>query len=387
MRYVPFGNTGETVSALGFGVMRLPPPPDGSGRVDRGHAARVLETAYEQGITYYDAAENYLGGESEGILGDALHDVRDRVRFATKFGIWHVEAGTPGDVERLLEGQLRRLRTDRVDFYLIHAVTDARWPRFLAMDLPGTLFRLKREGFLRHVGFSFHGTPSLFRSVLDAYDWEFAQVQFNYVDRDMQAGESGLRLADARGLGTVVMEPLRGGQLVRGLPETAAAALRTAAPGRSPADWGLGWLWNRPDVDVVLSGMENAAQVLANCAAASRGGPGTMPPEELAAVDAVAGDVRGRYRVRCTYCRYCKRCPQRIDIPDMMQLYNDAHGFSRATAAAAYGHYPYKPDACVRCGACEEACPQNLPIMDIMEEVAAFFGQPGASDQEKEDDG
>jgi predicted aldo/keto reductase-like oxidoreductase len=376
MRYRELINTGERVSALGFGIMRLQKDPHHPDRIDRRLANEMVACAIDHGVNYFDTAQNYSAGESESVLGEALRGRRDQVHIATKVGFWHTKDGLPG-VEAHLASQLKRLETDHIDFYMIHALTDARWKTFQEIGLLDFLERKKREGIIRHVGFSYHGSPGFFRQVIDAWEWEFTQLQFNYVDREMQAGEEGLKLAHHKGIDTIIMEPLRGGQLVRELHPAIRTILHDANPDKSLAQWGLEFLWNRPDVGMVLSGMTSMADVRENIALAERATIGMLTEQEVAAMEQ-AGDIyRSLIRVPCTICRYCSDCPQGIDIAQIMKVYNNSATMNPEAARKQYGEIVRAGKECVTCGYCEDVCPQDIRIMKTLREAAAFFAGNG----------
>jgi predicted aldo/keto reductase-like oxidoreductase len=372
MRYHVLKKTGERLSVLGFGIMRLLRDPEQPDRIDRKLANEMVRYAIDHGVNYFDTAQNYSAGESESVLGEALRGMRDQVKIATKVGFWHTKEGLPG-LENHLKSQLQRLETDHIDFYLIHALTDARWETFKEIGLLDFLERKKREGVIRHVGFSFHGSPLFYREVIGAWDWEFTQIQFNYVDRYMQAGEEGLVLANRHGIDTIVMEPLRGGQLVREVHPAIRRVLQEANPDKTLAQWALEYLWNRPDVDLVLSGMTAMTDVRENIALAERAEAGMLAPPEVAALEK-AGDIyQSLIRVPCTLCRYCEACPQGIDIARVMRVYNNSATMDPLAAAKQYRDIISQGKGCVDCGQCEDVCPQDIRITEVLGEAATFF--------------
>lgn len=372
MRYHVLGNTGERVSVLGFGIMRLLPDPEHPDRIDRKLANEMVHYAIDRGVNYFDTAQNYSAGESESVLGEALRGRRDQVKIATKVGFWHTKEGLPG-IEAHLKAQLQRLETDHIDFYMIHALTDDRWKAFKEIGILDFFEKKRREGVIRHVGFSYHGSPSFYWQVIGAWDWEFTQIQFNYVDRCMQAGEEGLVLAHRHGIDTIIMEPLRGGQLVREVHPAIRQVLREANPGKTMAQWALEYLWNRPDVDLVLSGMTTMEDVRENIFLAERAEVGMLTSREVAALEK-AGDVyQSLIHVPCTLCRYCNSCPQGIDIARVMRVYNNAVTMDHAAARKQYGEIIGQGKECLNCGRCEEVCPQDIRITEVLREAAAFF--------------
>jgi predicted aldo/keto reductase-like oxidoreductase len=256
---------------------------------------------------------------------------------------------------------------------MIHALTDARWKTFKEIGLLDFLEKKKREGIIRHIGFSYHGSPHFYREVIGAWDWEFTQLQFNYVDREMQAGEAGLELAHRHGIDTIIMEPLRGGQLVRELHPAIRQVLRNANPEKSLAQWALEFLWNRPDVDMVLSGMTTMDDVKENIELGERAEIGMLKPHEVAALEK-AGDIyQSLIRVPCTLCRYCSECPQGIDIARVMRVYNNSVTMDPGVAHKQYAEIINLGKECITCGYCEDVCPQDISIMRTLREAADFF--------------
>jgi predicted aldo/keto reductase-like oxidoreductase len=372
MQYKELGRTGEKVSVLGFGIMRLPYTQDEPKVVDLKQSYEMIQYAYDNGVNYFDTAQNYMKGESETILGEAVKGFREKIYLATKVGIWHLQKDIR-DIEELLEGQLERLQTDYIDFYMIHALTDDRWTKFREAGIIDFFERKKREGVIRHYGFSYHGTPFFFQKIVDEYDWEFVQLQFNYVDRNIQAGEQGLIYADQKGLGTIIMEPLRGGQLVQNLPEQIKTVLQSVAPHRTMADFGLNWLWNREDVDLVLSGMSNMSQVEENIRFAAMARPGMMSQVELGALQEAEKMYSSMIQVKCTLCRYCLPCPSEINIPSIFNAYNMAFTGALESGLKRYRHETSDATPCLECGQCEEKCPQSILIREKLKEISAFF--------------
>ncbi len=385
MKYRPFGRSGWKVSALGFGCMRLPvvgQPPT----IDEPLAMRMLRHAIDRGVNYVDTAYGYHGGESERFVGRALQDgYRHKVRLATKMPTWLVK--TSGDFDRYLDEQLEKLRTDRVDFYLLHALNASRWANVQGLDVLDWAERAVHDGRIGGLGFSFHDAYPVFQEIIDAYDgWALCQIQHNYMDVANQAGTRGLRYAASKGLPVVIMEPLLGGKLVS--PPPAVAKHWDEAPTRrSPAAWALQWLWNQPEVSVVLSGMSAMDQVEENLASAGVSLVGSLTTAELAVVDAVRDVYQGSSPIPCTRCGYCMPCPSGVDIPGNLAMYNAGAMFGAPqTARREYalllrlyeaGMLPGDTRAarCAQCGACEEKCPQGIPIRRWMPLVHATLGE------------
>jgi predicted aldo/keto reductase-like oxidoreductase len=377
MQYRSFPKLPATpVSALGFGCMRLPTRDADPAHIDEELATRLVRRAIDAGVNYLDTAYPYHAGESERFLGRALRDgYRERVQLATKLPVWHVTS--PRDWERLLDEQLRRLATDRIDFYLLHALGAERWEQVRALGGLPALERARRDGRIGHLGFSFHGSLDAFKTIVDGYDWEHCLIQYNFLDEEYQAGRAGLRYATARGVGVAVMEPLRGGALAAVPP---AVARLLAASGRewSAAEWALRWIWHHPEVVTVLSGMNSLAQLDENLAVAGAALPGSLTPDDLAVVAQVRDFFQARMRVPCTTCGYCQPCPHGVAIPDVLALYNAAAMFeSRESPARVYDLLFVRDgagaEACEECGECEPKCPQEIEIIARLKEAHAHL--------------
>lgn len=356
MEYRKFGKTDMTPSILGFGMMRLMKNEDGT--INEQWAVETLRAAIDDGLTYVDTAYAYPG--SEVVTGLCLADgYREKVTLATKLPVNKVE--TEEDFLRILDEELERLRTDHIDVYLLHALNRDRWDHVVKKNILPMVERAKAAGKIRHIGFSFHDDLDVFKTILNGYDgWEFCQLQINYMDVNYQAGLEGLRLAHEKGLAVVIMEPLRGGGLVN-VPEEVAAMLP-----KSPVESALDFLWNIPEVSVVLSGMGTTEQVQQNMAYAHRATAGMLTAEENAAILAAGDKMRASLQVPCTGCDYCNICPQEIAIPKIFAIANklqqDGNWIkAQADYKALEGHDASK---CVQCGACVEACPQHIAIFE-----------------------
>ncbi|MBP7212892.1 MAG: aldo/keto reductase [Anaerolineaceae bacterium] len=377
MNYRNFGKTGYQTSALGFGCMRLPQLPDGG--IDEAEASRILRFAIDRGLNYVDTAWSYHGGESEGWLGRALQDgYREKVAVATKMPSWLVEKTE--DFDFYFEQQLQRLQTDHVDFYLLHTMKKEYWEKYKALNVFEWAERQKAAGKIRNFGFSFHDEFSVFEEILNGYDgWDFCQIQYNYMDVDYQAGMRGLKAAAERGLGVVIMEPLKGGRLaIAEPPAPVAEAFSQAESPRKPAEWALQWLWNQPEVSVVLSGMSNFEQVKENIESAGRSGAGSLSEAEVQMMADVRDAWQGLAPVACTHCEYCLPCPSGVEIPNIFEIYNNSmmydlqeQGKRRYLKEIPEGS---RADACVECGTCESLCPQNLTIIDYLKDAHLYLG-------------
>ena len=385
VKYRSFGRSGWKVSALGFGCMRLPvagQPPT----IDEPLAMRMLRHAIDHGVNYVDTAYGYHGGESERFVGRALQDgYRQKVSLATKMPTWLIKAS--GDFDRYLDEQLEKLRTDRIDFYLLHALNQSRWANVHGLGVLDWAERAVREGRIGGLGFSFHDAYPVFQEIIDAYDrWALCQIQHNYMDVANQAGTRGLRYAASKGLPVVIMEPLLGGKLASS-PPAVAKCWDEAPTRRSPADWALQWLWNQPEVSVVLSGMSTMDQVEENLVSADVSRVGSLTAAELALVDAVRDVYQASSPIPCTRCGYCMPCPSGVDIPGNLAMYSAGAMFGAPqTARREYrlllqlyeaGMVPGDTRAarCIQCGACEEKCPQGIPIRRWMPLVHATLGE------------
>lgn len=368
MLYRPLA--GESVSQLGFGAMRLPTRPDG--KIDQPVATRLIRSSIDAGLNYIDTAYVYHNGESEAAVGEALRDGwRNRVFVATKSPIWRIEAAA--DFPRILDEQLKRLETDHIDFYLLHSLGASSWDKCLKLDALAFCEKAKAQGKIRHFGFSFHDENPIFHRILEAYDWEFCQIQYNFLDRNYQAGTKGLDAAAARGTGVIVMEPLRGGNLAQNIPPAVQSLWDQAPQRRSAAEWALRWLWNQRDVALLLSGMGTQAQVDENLAVAASAGIWQLTQEELDLIDRVEQAYRTLIQVGCTACQYCMPCPHGVDIPRNFSHYNDFYMFNQsAVAKSGYQWVPTeaRADRCTECGVCLDLCPQHIPIPEMLKKVA-----------------
>jgi uncharacterized protein len=358
---------------LGFGCMRLPIVDRDMNQIDEPRAAALIESAIGRGVTHLDTAYPYHGGNSERFLGRFLEGgLRDRVTIATKLPTWLLK--DEGDVDRLLDEQLTRLRTPRVEFYMIHGLSSERWDIVTRLKVLASLERARDDGRIRHIGFSFHGSPDAFVKICDAYDWAFCQIQYNFVDEEYQAGTAGMLHAASRGIGVFAMEPLRGGALAVPVPGAVDGVWARAATPRPPAEWALRWVWNHPEVTLALSGMNAPEQLDENLRAAERSGAGAMTAEELALVAEVRDAFRTKIQVNCTTCGYCLPCPSGVSIPDVFSAYNTSAMFdARATASMVYRFWTvaagHGADQCANCGECEPKCPQQIPIQDKLDEA------------------
>jgi len=376
MLYRKMPRNGNELSVLGFGCMRLAVKADGS--IDEERATRQVRDAIDHGVNYVDTAWPYHGGESEPFVGRALADgYRERVSLATKLPSWLIESRE--DMDMYLNAQLERLRTDHIDYYLVHALVGNLWDRIEGLGVADFLDRAKDDGRIRNAGFSFHGAGEDFSRIVDAYDWDFCQIQYNFLDERNQAGTAGLEYAASRGLGIVIMEPFRGGNLTKTVPPPVREIWDEAPTRRTPAEWALRWIWDRPEVTVVLSGMGEEAHVEENLAIADGAYPHSLTDAELDLVRRVERKYRELMKVGCTGCRYCMPCPAGVNIPLCFEEYNnlyladnpDGERFmyaARLGGAVALGE-PEFASLCMQCGQCVERCPQQIGIPAVLETV------------------
>jgi uncharacterized protein len=365
MLYRKIDRTGCNVSILGFGCMRLPIIDGNAAAINEPEAARLLHAAIDYGVNYVDTAFPYHQGMSEPFVGRALKDAhRDKVYLATKLPSWAIE--TSADFDKYLNMQLERLATDHIDFYLIHALKRDWWNKLRDLGLEEFLERALKDGRIRYTGFSFHDELTLFKEIIDDRDWAFCQIQYNYMDQEIQAGREGLMYAASRNRGVVVMEPLRGGKLAADIPDDIMELWKSSPVKRSPAEWALRWLWNQPEVSLVLSGMNSMEQVTENCRIAGEATAGSLTVPELELVEKVRARYRQKIKIPCTGCEYCMPCPQKVAIPRIFSLYNDLYLYNEPYWARMMYSMNMDPGnqatGCVECGQCEEVCPQKIPI-------------------------
>lgn len=373
MQYRPFGKTGFQASILGFGAMRLPFLDGDMAKIDEPKSIEMMRRAIDGGVNYVDTAYVYHGGNSETVVGKALRDgYRQKVRIATKMPVWAVKG--PADMDKCLAEQLERLGDESIDFYLLHGLNRRSWPAIREAGVFEWAGKQIREGRIGHLGFSFHDEPALLREIVQAYDWAFCQVQYNFMDAGEQAGLDELRLAASRGMAVVVMEPLRGGLLSTPPPEV-LDIYRSSGRAWSPSSWALRWVYDHPEVTLALSGMNTMGQLEDNLSTASEARPGGLAASDLEVVEKVRKIYSESTAIRCTDCKYCLPCPSGVDIPRNFAIYNEGARYNNFTLSW-YMYWEWlkpKPEqraeACTACGLCEEKCPQKLPIRDLLARV------------------
>ncbi|MBQ8382503.1 MAG: aldo/keto reductase [Clostridia bacterium] len=375
MQYRKMGKLGIEVSAFGIGCMRFPMKDDGNGKrvVDQELANQIIHTAIENGVNYLDTAYVYSDKQAEKVLGIALQGGwREKVYVATKLPIW--DCHTPEDLPRLYEEQRTNLGVDCIDFYLVHALNRDAWHKMRDLGVREFLTDLKAQGKIKYACFSFHDNYEAFEEILNDYDWDMCQIQFNYMDVNNQATVKGVELAGEKNIPIVIMEGLLGGRLAN-VPDTVQAVFDSYPEKRSAVEWAFRWLCNFPQVATVLSGVTNMEQTMDNLAIFDRTGVGIMSDEELAIVDRAREEYLRRTKVGCTGCRYCMPCPAGVDIPAIFGTWNEA--FKYSSSISGNGRYRRMveegkgADQCVECGACMEKCPQSLNIPELLKQASA----------------
>jgi len=369
MQYREFSVNKLNVSLLGLGCMRFTVLENDNSKIDVDRSTSIVRYALEKGINYFDTAYPYHGGESEAFLGRALEGIRrEDYHLATKSPVWLME--NHDDFMKYLDEQLVNLNTNYVDFYLFHALNKNSFEKIKSLEFERFVERAKEEGKIRYIGFSFHDELPIFKEIIDHYPWEFCQIQLNYMDTEYQAGLAGLEYAKNRGIDVVVMEPLKGGKLAQS-PEDVLQVWNRSQTSRTPVRWALKWLHGLQGISVVLSGMSSLDQLEENIGISSD--DDVLSPEDMDIVNMAAQIYRSRTKVDCTGCKYCIPCPQNVAIPNIFQLYNDAHVYgSMEEASKSYSILVEKEEdssRCVECGLCEEKCPQNLAIIQYLKDA------------------
>lgn len=376
MLYRKFGETNEEVSTLGFGCMRFPTVDEDTKNIDEEKSIEMVRYAIDNGVNYIDTAYPYHGGMSELLVGKALQDgYREKVYLATKLPSWLIK--TREDMDKYLNEQLEKLQTDYIDFYLVHALNKDFWSNLTNNGIFEFLDSAIKSGKIKYAGFSFHDKLDLYKEIVDSYNWTFTQIQYNYLDTDYQAGQEGLDYAADKGLAVVIMEPLRGGKLVNNIPNDIKALWDTSDTKRTPVEWALKYIWDNPKVSTILSGMSTLDQVKENIELSNDGKENSLNKNEKSLIKNVSESYKSKIKVDCTDCKYCMPCPSSVNIPRCFSIYNNGHMFNDVeNAKKIYNKHmndENKASACTECGKCEEACPQNIEIIDKLKEVVEVF--------------
>ena len=374
MLYRKLGKTNEKVSILGLGCMRL---PEIDGKINEREATSMLRYAIDNGVNYIDTAYIYHNGESEGFVGRALKNgYREKVNIATKLPTWLIK--NREDMDRIFDEQLERLQTDYIDFYLVHNLNEKIYPYVKEQGLFEFLEKIKKENKVRYIGFSFHDNLEVYKSIVDDYNWDFTQIQYNYLDEEYQAGTEGLLYAASKDLGVVIMEPLRGGSLVNNLPNKISEIIDNASSKKSAAAWGFKFLYNNPNISVVLSGMSNLEQIKENLQIADREGIAlSITKDEEGTINKLKEEFKSKIKVNCTGGKYCIDCPKNIDIPEFFNIWNNSSMFGNIEKYKS-NYNALKSEnrdasLCIKCRKCETHCPQHINITDKLKEVCYIF--------------
>ncbi len=355
---------GNQISILGYGCMRFTTK---GMKIDLEKTEKEIMAAYNAGVNYYDTAYIYPG--SEAALGEILekNNIRDKVNIATKLPHNLIKDET--SMDKYFDEEIKRLRTDHVDYYLMHMLNDIKsWERLKELGIEEWINDKKTKGQIKQIGFSYHGNSDMFCKIVDSYDWDFCQIQYNYLDEHSQAGRTGLNHAAAKGIPVVIMEPLRGGRLVNNLPEKAQKLFEKYEVKRTPAEWAFRWLWNQKEVTCVLSGMNSMEMVEENVKTASTAEVGELTQKDEELLKQVVEAINGKMKVPCTGCRYCMPCPQKVDIPGTFSAYNKKYTDGKFIALKEYLMCTaMRKDStaasnCIECGKCEQHCPQGIEI-------------------------
>jgi predicted aldo/keto reductase-like oxidoreductase len=372
-------NSDEKLSVLGFGCMRLPTRrAKALTTIDRDEASRQIRLAIDNGVNYLDTAYPYHMGASESFLGECVlkDGYREKVNIATKLPCMIINK--KASIEEIFHRQLAKLQVEYIDYYLLHALTGPIWNKMLSLDVLQFMDAIRKQGRARRMGFSFHGSKEDFRKIVDGYNWDFAMVQFNILDEHAQAGIEGIRYAYGKGLGIIAMEPLRGGSLTAKIPDKAQKIYDDAPVTRSAAEWALRWVWNHPEIAVVLSGMNNENHIHENIRIASEAFPNSLSENELSVIDNFRKAYMRSMQVGCTGCGYCMPCPAGINIPDAFSNLNFYHMVSKKQAKLLHmmsagvqtkDGKPYWAKTCLDCGECEKKCPQGIQVREVLKRV------------------
>jgi hypothetical protein len=377
MKYRELGKDKVKVSQLGFGCMRFPTIGDDTKKINIEETTKLLKYAIDNGVNYIDTAFPYHGGMSESVVGEILNkeNLRDKVYLTSKLSLWMVESKDKQD--DFLNDQLKRTNQDYFDFYLVHALNKENWEKAKSYNTLKFLDKAKKEGKIKHVGFSFHDESiDLFKEIVDSYDWDLVQIQYNYVDENYQAGKEGLEYCKSKNIGCVIMEPLKGGHLANSLPKKVEEEFKKSNKNESLAAWSFKWLLNQENVKVILSGMGAMEEVIDNIKSASTYEANSLSPEDKKTIEKATDIIKNKNRIPCTNCQYCQPCPQGVLIPKNFEYYNKYFYFdSEKSKNSVKNMYKSvfsdseKASACIECGLCETHCPQDLEIRELLKTV------------------
>lgn len=375
MRYREFGKTGEKISILGFGCMRF---PQIDGKIDEEKTIEMVRYAIDNGVNYIDTAYPYHNGESEIVVGKILKDgYRERVNLATKLPSWEINSRE--DMDKYFNEQLKKLQTEQIDFYLIHALDKGLWENLVENNIFDFLNEIKKSKKVRYVGFSFHDKYEVFKEIIDSYDWDFTQIQYNYLDEEYQAGTKGLEYASKKDMGVIIMEPLRGGKLANNLPNDILEIINKSDSKKSPAQWAFKFLYNKPELGIVLSGMSNMEQVIDNIRICNEDGVAdSMNLENEKVIEALRDTLKSKIKINCTDCKYCMPCPNGVNIPACFECLNNSSMFNDIEGIKNNMYkYLIEQDVdaskCIECGKCEKSCPQHIDIINKLKKVNETF--------------
>ncbi len=379
MLYRKLGYTGIDVSILGFGVMRL--PLNGNGTIDQDKSSSMLKFAIENGLNYIDTAFPYHNGQSEIFLGnffESYPELKKKVYISTKLPTWLINK--PEDMDYYLKRQMENLKVDKIDFYLLHSLNKDYWENLMKFNVLDFLDSAVAEGKINYTGFSFHDEFDIFLEILDSYSWDVCQIQFNYMDENYQAGREGLKYAASQGVGTIIMEPLRGGCLTRNIPEDIMEIWEMADEPKKPVEWALQYVWDYPETNVVLSGMSSFSQLQENMKLASKARANSLTKNDYEIIKEIRRTYREKIVIDCTSCGYCMPCPEGVDIPKNFNMYNTYKMFDNDNGIKT--HYrgllkenqrASKCKGAEACGKCNNICPQMILIPQILQKVKNAF--------------
>lgn len=369
---------GNQLSILGYGCMRF--TKNGSS-IDLEKAEQELMYGISHGINYLDTAYVYPGNEEAVGKILAKNHCREEINLATKLP--HYLIRTRAGAEKKFQEELQRLQTDYIDYYLMHMLNDCRtWEKLVQIGIRDWIEEKKKSGVIRNIGFSYHGNSKNFRALLDAYDWDFCQIQYNYLDEHAQAGREGLEYAGEKGIPVIIMEPLRGGRLVNHLPQGARECIAKSDAFHTPAELALRWLWDQPQVTCVLSGMNSIDMVKENIRIAETAEPNQFREQEQALIAQVREEIQKKMKVPCTGCGYCMPCPQHVDIPMTFHCYNLRYaegkhsGMWEYVQSTAMRRDTTSASQCIGCGKCERHCPQGIQIREKLKEAVRELETP-----------